>query len=299
MEIWGPGELYRIGEVVKHGEKIYRCNKEHVSQIDFDKFRFDKIRISQTDDAEEIEINNGQVFTLITSMDKEYYNHCGKAMLQSYKRHATNIGTLYVYNEQLFEPKVKGVEKAGWNLGSEFVKFHRRHTNSKIKTFSKKAFPIIDAMDRFKCDRLVWVDADCIFVNNMPRMLLELISPDDVLSTHFSVWHQKNDKEYHSCETGFFILNKNHSGYREFCDLYADIYYNDRDKELDLRRFYDGEVYGKCVEIMEAKGHKMLNLNPAKHKTPISRSVIAPYIEHYKAGLKDKVDFATLQDDEV
>ena len=35
----------------------------------------------------------------------------------------------------------------------------------------------------------------------------------------------------------------------------------------------------------------MRDLNPGKHKTPISRSVIAPYLAHYKAGLKDSIDF--------
>ena len=170
-------------------------------------------------------------------------------------------------------------------LGEEFVKFQRRHSNSKIKTFAKKAFPIIDAMDRFvEYDRIVWVDADAVFTQNFPRMLIELIAPDDVLSTHFSVYHQKNDIEYHSCETGFFILNRRHEGFKDFCDLYKDIYYNDRDEELDLRRFYDGEVYGKCVELMEEKGYKMLNLNTGKHKTPISRSLIAPYVSHFKAS---------------
>jgi hypothetical protein len=50
-------------------------------------------------------------------------------------------------------------------------------------------------------------------------------------------------------------------------------------------------VYGKTVEIMLNKGYKMLNLNPGKHKTPISRSVISPYLSHFKAGLKESVDF--------
>jgi hypothetical protein len=35
----------------------------------------------------------------------------------------------------------------------------------------------------------------------------------------------------------------------------------------------------------------MINLNPGKHKTPISRSVLAPYLTHYKASLKETADF--------
>ena len=104
---------------------------------------------------------------------------------------------MYCYNEQLFDPKVKGVKTAGWMLGEEFIKFQRRHTNNKIKGFAKKAFPIIDATEKFSDhDRLLWVDADAVFTENFPRLLTELIAPDDVLSTHFSVWHEKDGKEY-------------------------------------------------------------------------------------------------------
>lgn len=294
---WEPHKKYLEGEFTKHKDKIYRCDHTHNSNESFDKFRFTKIVLDKNNNPRESETTNGVRFVMMTSMDKKYYEASGKAMMASWKRHAEVIGDLFVYNEQLFEPKIKNVQKAGWMLGEEFVKFQRRHSNSKIKTFAKKAFPIIDAMDRFvEYDRIVWVDADAVFTQNFPRMLVELIAPDDVLSTHFSVYHQKNDIEYHSCETGFFILNRRHEGFKDFCDLYKDIYYNDRDEELNLRRFYDGEVYGKCVELMEQKGYKMLNLNTGKHKTPISRSLIAPYVSHFKASLKDKVDFTEYED---
>ena len=294
---WQPHKKYLEGEFTKHKDKIYRCDHTHNSNESFDKFRFTKIVLDKNNNPRETETTNGVRFVMMTSMDKKYYEASGKAMMASWKRHAEVIGDLFLYNEQLFEPKIKNVQKAGWMLGEEFVKFQRRHSNSKIKTFAKKAFPIIDAMDRFvEYDRIVWVDADAVFTQNFPRMLIELIAPDDVLSTHFSVYHQKNDIEYHSCDTGFFILNRRHEGFKDFCDLYKDIYYNDRDEELDLRRFYDGEVYGKCVELMEEKGYKMLNLNTGKHKTPISRSLIAPYVSHFKASLKDKVDFTEYED---
>jgi len=238
-------------------------------------------------------------YAAITSMDQKYYDHCGRAMLRNYKKHWSHLFPIYVYNEDDFNVKVKTVECLGWDLGQDYEEFQARHTNARVKTFAKKGFPIIDAMHKLDCDRLIWLDADAIIQSAIPRQLLELISPDDVLSTHFSVWHKKEDVTYHSCETGFFILNKNHKGYREFCDTYKDIYVND--KTEGLRRFYDGEVYGKTVEIMEARGHKMLNLNPGRHKTPISRSVIAPYITHFKAGLKDNIDFSKFEtpEDEI
>lgn len=232
-------------------------------------------------------------YAAITSMDQKYYDHCGRAMLKSFKAHWSDLFNLYLYNEDNFKIKVKTITPVGWNLGKHYEEFMSRHDNSRVKTFAKKGFSIIHAMDHIKCERLMWLDADTIINNEVPMQLLDLISPDDVLSTHFSVWHEQDGVTYHSCETGFFILNQLHPGYKDFCNTYKEIYY--KDKTDDLRRFYDGEVYGKTVELMEAKGYKMLNLNPGSHKTPIPRSVIAPYITHYKAGVKDTVDFSKLE----
>lgn len=234
-------------------------------------------------------------FAAITSMNEDYYLNCGKSMLRSFKSHWSHLMPLYVYNEDNFPIKMKTIQTVGFALGDEYHDFQKRHKNDKVKQFAKKAFPIIHAMNNTECDRLLWLDADAIMKTGIPHQLLDFITEDNVLSTHFSVWHDKDGTIYHSCETGFFILNIQHPGFSEFRDVYTDIYHND--KSEGLRRFYDGEVYGKTVEILEAKGNKMLNLNPGKHRTPIKRSVLAPYLTHYKAGLKDKIDFDSLVDD--
>ena len=49
---------------------------------------------------------------------------------------------------------------------------------------------------------------------------------------------------------------------------------------------------------MEKKGYKMFNMNTGKHKTPVSRSLVAPYISHFKAGLKNNIDFTKYLDEE-
>lgn len=239
-------------------------------------------------------------YLAFTSMDQKYYNHCGRAMLRSYKKHWSHILPVYVYNEDNFTVKVKTIKSLGWNLGEEYEQFQARHNNDRVKTFAKKGFPIINAMENMSsnAERLIWLDADVIVQAEIPQQLLDLIAPDDVVSTHYSVWHNKDNVTYHSCETGFFILNTQHPGYTDFCNIYKDIYCNDRTE--GLRRFYDGEVYGKTVEIMEDRGYKMLNLNPGRHKTPISRSVLSPYITHFKAGLKDNTDFSKFDtEDEI
>jgi hypothetical protein len=235
-------------------------------------------------------------YVAVTSMNEKYYDICGRAMLRSYKKYWSHIIPLYVYNEDDFTIKIDTIKPMGWNLGKEYQKFQERHTNEKVKKFSKKGFSIIHAMDNIEADRIIWLDADVILKRTMHLQLLDLISDESTLSTHYSVWHENNDTIYHSCETGFFILNKNHTGFNDFRATYKNIYYND--VTAGLRRFYDGEIYGKTVEIMQDKEHKMINLNPSRHKTPISRSLLDPYLTHFKAGLKDRVNFSTFDQDD-
>jgi len=78
--------------------------------------------------------------------------------------------------------------------------------------------------------------------------------------------------------------------FTDFKNTYKSIYVNDDYK--NLRRFYDGEVYGETVLRLQEQGAEVLDLNKGwRHKTPIPRSVLGPYISHYKAGVKDTVNF--------
>ena len=89
LPIWKSRTLYTKGDIVKHGEKVFECQQNHVSIEDFDKGRFNRIKADKvTDEPRDLELTNGKKFALITSMDKRYYTESGKAMLQSWKRHA-------------------------------------------------------------------------------------------------------------------------------------------------------------------------------------------------------------------
>lgn len=225
-------------------------------------------------------------YAAITSMNKAYYDKCGYAMLASFKNKWGHLMKLHVYNEDNFDLGDESFVSMGWNLGEDYDNFQQRHTNNRVKTFAKKGFSIIHAMENLECDRLIWIDADVVITDYIPPNILDEISLDKFLSTHFMVWHSKNNLDYYSCETGFFILNKNHKGFEQFKNTYKDIYIND--KTDGIRRFYDGEVYGKTVQI--CSGFRMKNLSPHdKVKTPIKRSILGPYLSHHKAGLKERI----------
>ena len=114
-------------------------------------------------------------FAAITSMNEKYYFNCGRSMLRSYKSYWSNVMPLYVYNENNFSVKVKTVETMGFSLGDGYDSFLARHKNDKVKQFAKKAFPIINAMNKIDCDRLVWLDADTVIRDDIPYQLFRKI----------------------------------------------------------------------------------------------------------------------------
>lgn len=223
-------------------------------------------------------------YVCFTSMDKNFYNRCGKEMLLSFYQHWYPDFELYLYNED-FKPEESFCNLMGWNLGKNYENFQKRHTNNRVKTFAKKGFSIIHAMENINCEKLIWLDADTIIKTKIKKSKLDSLFPDNKISLHFGVNHFKNEKKYFSCETGFFILNKKHKNFYKFFNTYKNIYLYDLHK--DLRRFYDGEVYGKTVQCLDHNEYIDLNINK-KYKTPISKSELRHYIAHMKAGLKDK-----------
>lgn len=235
-------------------------------------------------------------YAFMTSMDERYHDTYGKAMLKSYKLKQNNKIPLYIYNE-FFEPKLSdGMVLQGWDLGEEYFNFLDRWDNKRVKIFARKGFSIIHAMNNIPCKKLIWLDADTVIKEEIPKQFLDLIAPDNVLSTHFGVQHSTDEGHFFSCETGFFILNKEHSMFPEFKKTYTEIYH--KDKKDGMRRFYDGEIYGKTIKQMIAKGAEVMDLNPdSKYKTPIPKSIISPYIQHNKGGLKRRRDYDKLTED--
>jgi hypothetical protein len=239
-------------------------------------------------------------FVCITSMNQAYYEKCGRACIESYGLNWPQNIPLYVYNEDMVDPpKNKWTRYVPWSdLPVDYTNFMECQTGSRTRQFAKKAFSVIHAMQNIACDRLIWLDADVVTTMAVNPQLLDMITPDHVLSTHYGVWHDwpsedDPDRMSFSCETGFFVVNKCHEMFGTFAQRYLDYYRNDLGYKL--RRFYDGEVYGAVVAEMSAAGADMMELNPGqRHKTPIPRSVMAPYIKHYKAGAKDPFDSASL-----
>ena len=77
-------------------------------------------------------------------------------------------------------------------------------------------------------------------------------------------------------------LNK-HPEFKNFAARYRE-YYDKHIKE-NLRRFYDGDVFGAVVEEFRSKAefYDMCRELSKGYKTPLKHTWLGPYIHHYKA----------------
>ena len=227
---------------------------------------------------------------LFTSMSQAYYNNYGRYMIESYKKHMAAKMPLFVYNED-FSIGDSDIIELGWPMSQEYYDFQERWAGRpRISLFAKKGFSIIHAMENIDADKIIWIDADCQFSSAIHTRALEIMLNSEYAAGCFGVWHRKNDIEYYSCETGVFVLNKTHQDFPKFRDLYKDIYVNDRTE--NLRRFYDGEVFGATVKELSEQGVMIQDfslMSGKRFKTPIKHSFLKDFIKHYKGkGLKDR-----------
>jgi len=239
--------------------------------------------------------------TCITSFDKNYYEHTGKVFLSSWLKYWSDDFHLVIYNEDFRLPDNLKYTQIGFDqLDPDYEKFQQedhfgfeRHI-TQTKRFSKKAYSVIHGMEHIDTDILIWLDADTVTKAPVTPEWFEDIIPNGFLSAHLGVIHHmsKTDStspEIYNCETGFFALNKQHPEFKNFSNRYRERYVN---REFnDLRRPYDGDVYGAVVTEFHNKGVQMNDLNPNRHKTPFARCVLGEILHHFKHRAKRVDDF--------
>ena len=109
-------------------------------------------------------------YQFITSMHKEYFDHIGQVMIQSWLKYWNRKNmTLTIYAEG-FKHDFND-DRIVWKDWSEcckenhniFVKISAGKTPGSAPKFAKKGFAFLHAMENVDADRLVWLDADLLF----------------------------------------------------------------------------------------------------------------------------------------
>lgn len=226
---------------------------------------------------------------VVTSFNEKYYNLIGKYCVASFLKNWPTDIKLNCYVEGMHLVENEKVNQIPFDdLPESYFKFQESSHNNRVKTFAKKGYSIIHALENIDADVIIWIDADVITHTKVPFDFLQNLCSYEDLCTFMGVLHEKDDVTYFSCESSFFAVNKAHKNFLRFANRYREYY--DNELTENLRRFYDGEVLGATILDLKKFGN-MKDLNPASaHKTPMPRTILNDYFKHLKAGLKEQVD---------
>jgi hypothetical protein len=227
------------------------------------------------------------MYTIITGMSKTYYDNIGKSMLESWLKFWPRNFNLLIYSEDelsfLNSSNVRYVDLN--SLGEPYIKFQKedyKKLNSRIKTFGKKAFPIMKNLESNQ-GKLIWIDADVITLNCITIEWLDSLLPKNFFSCHLGV----PQNEYYSVETGFFIIDLENKHKTEFLERYKNIYYN---KDFsNMKKPYDGDTFGRIItEMKKITDFKYNDLSSKlEERSPFDR-VFRNKMTHLKAKKKKR-----------
>lgn len=233
---------------------------------------------------------------VMTSFSKAYYDHVGKHSITSWLEYwPKDVQMLaYVENCELeHNDRIKQIDIA--TLDQEFYGFMRDpDVKSRIKTFAKKGYSWVHAVQNSTADYLIWLDADVMTKQPVTKEFLEQQCDPNLLSTFMGVWYDgkrdengvdiKFEKPLFSSETCVYFFNLRHPEAQAFARRYKE-YYTQKITH-NLRRFIDTDVFGACVIEFQDRA-KFKDINPDNRKTPLPKTHLHPYLQHLKAGIKD------------
>lgn len=241
---------------------------------------------------------------VITSFSKKYYEHIGKYSISTWLKYWPKDIKMRCYVEECRLEETKRIMQIPLSsLDSEFHGFmNDNRWKPRIKTFAKKGYSWVDAVENSAADWLIWLDADLMTKQPITYEILEKYCHPKTLASFMGVWYEDKkvegvgivplEKPLFGSETCIYFFNLKHPEAKNFARRYKE-YYTKGITE-NLRRFIDTDVWGACVIEFEEKGVRFNNFNPGNYKTPLPRTELHPYLQHLKAGLKDVDDLESL-----
>ena len=224
---------------------------------------------------------------VITSFDQRYYDLIGKDCVDTFLKYWPIKFKLTCYVENFELPATNRLNQIPFSkLDPDFNKLQQEHFHPSVKKFAKKAYPVIHAMYNSTADWIVWLDADVVTQEKIPRQFWEDLLDPGALSMYMGVTYTTdksgNPGDWLVPETGVFAVNTQHPDFNAFRNEYRRRYV-DRDQN-GLRRFYDNDVFGVAIRLLPNAKYIDLCAEFLKpYKTPIRHTVLGPYLIHYKA----------------
>lgn len=230
----------------------------------------------------------------VTTMSKEYYDFIGKLMIKSWMKFFPDNCKLYLYLEDFsIETDDTRIIKCDWN--NEIIPLYSQWSihqsagseNHRSHKFTKKAMAQIAIWNKLSNSKILWLDADLVFLKTLPDNFFEAVLGDYPLAS----WGNG------SFESGTVFVNTAHSDWIKIKEIYESIYFykiefpRGNDQQIIYPSgWLDGEILGYAAAT---SGVKYLNLNSlckAKTNTPLNHSWLGEYMIHFKAKRKNMLE---------
>lgn len=141
-------------------------------------------------------------------------------------------------------------EQASWMEMFDRVSNHHPHVKELTKKFSFKSFCIFNALDTLEDDYVIWLDADCVFLDSKFDKF-----PNSLLKRRFMAC-QVEDGSSH-VESGFVAFNNGHKDKQKFVDMFKS-YYLDESNINTFGELFDGFAIYRAIANT---GINIVNLN--------------------------------------
>jgi len=234
---------------------------------------------------------------VITSVNQDYYDRIGRDCFRSYLAHWSTTLTVYAESVAIDQhPRVRVIDFD--QLGDDYREFQNNtNLSRRCRTFAKKAFSVLHALDHSQADWIIWLDADVITQQSDPAAVLAQILPPNDLAMYMGVTytdHAGTGKQGYWLvpETGLFGINLTHASMPDLRKEYRRRYV-ERDF-ADLRRSYDNDVFGAAIRNTPADYLDLCADLAKPYKTPLKHTVLGEYLHHHKAKHR-KIDYAEAQ----
>lgn len=234
----------------------------------------------------------GVTYALVTTFSPKGFDVYGRKMLESAVVYLPADVPIYAYYEG--ECPAHVTNRVTWvpldrdQDRAAFMRTHKDREDSKgsyryrVVTYSHKVFAM-SASPR-KTDHLIWLDADCVFLNP--------VSPDDlaVVCAEKGKIGSYLGRPYHRhSETGFLSFSLNAGGdlvLNELRNLYTS------GEIVKLPEWHDSMAFDAVRRKFEQRGYRFTNICADSHGLNVfPQSQLAKFVKHNKGAIRKEAAY--------
>lgn len=220
----------------------------------------------------------------VSTMDQYYFDSFGCFMIDSFLKNTPDNFVLHLYAENIKDnlPKTDKIKIYDWNhvCLKNWKDFCNKTQNKKEVKFAKKGFAFLHALENIKADYITWIDADIFFKQKIDTSFLNYACSKKYLIGLFS--HDYLDLGI-SAESGFVVVNQNHTDYKDFVEQYKLAY---KEKPKEIQRWYDGQVCMYAAKQFKNVNDLSFTMYDVDTHTPLNHCPMNKFLYHEKGPTK-------------